>query len=217
MQSFDKSSRCNRDTLDGMLQNNRCDLHRRLVHGQICLHGERCSKRSFRPCLIARESWRILSRAVQFLILSNGFDPLQRFCHFTERGYLGITQCSSYSVSLKSSIARMNTLLKEGFRFPDDFHSHITSWSPRIGFLRPKRLKVLNTSPDLLSVVPRFRDRPESIQQFWNAAKWVKDNERSKVLFVKGPKGSGRKDIILSVCTKFEQCWSNGLYDFVIP
>ena len=60
----------------------------------------------------------------------------------------------------------------------------------------PKREKVLNTSPDLLSVVPRFRDRPEAIQQFWKAAKWVKDNERSKVLFVKGPKGSGRKDII---------------------
>ena len=55
---------------------------------------------------------------------------------------------------------------------------------------------MLNTSPDLLSVVPRFRDRPEAIQQFWTAAKWVKDNERSKVIFVKGPKGSGRKDII---------------------
>ena len=89
----------------------------------------------------------------------------------------------------------MSTLLKEGFKFPDDFTpiSRRGRAQSRFSFVPPKNI---NTSPELLSVVPRFRDRPKAIQQFWKAAKWVKENERSKVIFVKGPKGSGRKDII---------------------
>ena len=89
----------------------------------------------------------------------------------------------------------VSTLMKGGFQFPDDF-TPISRRGKSQSDYRPTIETSVSSSPDLLSVVPRFRNRPDAIQQFWKAAKWVKDHQRSKVLFVKGPKGSGRKDII---------------------
>ena len=128
-------------------------------------------------------------------------DPQQRFRSSTEVLSLlreAIDDLPNAVLQRKFTVKHrrgMSSLLKEGFKFPDDFTpiSVVVALNPSF-LLSPT--KVINTSPELLSVVPRFRDRPQAIQQFWNAAKWVKDNERSKVIFVKGPKGSGRKDII---------------------
>ena len=128
-------------------------------------------------------------------------DPQQRFRSSTEVLPLlreAIAGLPSAVLQRKFKIKHrrgMSTLLKEGFRFPDDFIP-ISRRGRADSDFAPKREKTLNTSPDLLSVVPRFRDRPVAMQQFLEAAKWVKDNERSKVIFVKGPKGSGRKNII---------------------
>ena len=89
----------------------------------------------------------------------------------------------------------VGTLMKDGFKFPDDF-TPISRRGKSQSEYHATPEATVSSSPDLLSIVPRFRNRPDAIQEFWTAAKWVKDNQQSKVLFVKGPKGSGRKDII---------------------
>jgi serine/threonine protein kinase len=89
----------------------------------------------------------------------------------------------------------MSNLLKEGFQFPEDFVPKSRKGRSSLEFDTESESQI-NTSPSLLSVVPRFRSRPGPIEDLWRAAKWVKDNQRSKVVFIKGPKGSGRKDII---------------------
>lgn len=89
----------------------------------------------------------------------------------------------------------MTTLLKEGFAFPNDFVPISRQGVTQDTFSASDASNAV-VSPNLLSVVPRFRSRPDILTKLWEAAKWVKDNQRSKVLFVRGPKGSGRKDII---------------------
>ena len=89
----------------------------------------------------------------------------------------------------------MGALLKEGFSFPPGFVPISRKGLAQSDF-SPVEPFVPSASPALLSVVSRFRSRSDTLAQLWDAAKWVKDNQQSKVLFVKGPKGSGRKDII---------------------
>ena len=132
-------------------------------------------------------------------------DPQQRFRSSTEVLSLlreAIDDLPNAVLQRKFTVKHrrgMSTLLKEGFKFPDDF-TPISRRGRAQSEFSPEPNKVNNTSPDLLSVVPRFRDRPEAYPAVWNAAKWVKDNERSKVIFVKGPKGSDGKISFVSLC-----------------
>lgn len=128
-------------------------------------------------------------------------DPQQRFRSSAELVPLlreAIDSLPSSVLNRKFKIKHrrgMARLMKEGFSFPDEFVP-VSRQGLAQDHFDPENLLQPTVSPSLLSVVPRFRARPNILNQLWSAAQWVKKNQRSKVLFVKGPKGSGRKDII---------------------
>lgn len=103
-------------------------------------------------------------------------------------------------------------LLKNGFSFAADFIPLARKGKTR-QTVRSKWTQPVTFSPTLLSVVARHRSRPEKLKELFAAAEWVQTHQRSKVVFVRGPRGVGKKDVIRQFVRRLQ---ADGVMDSLI-
>lgn len=103
-------------------------------------------------------------------------------------------------------------LLKDGFTCAPDVVPVARKGKCR-QTVRPKWNQGTTFSPTLLSVVARYRSRPEALRQLFDMAEWVQQNQRSKVVFIKGERGIGKKDVIRQFVQRMQ---ADGVMDSLI-